>query len=79
MPQEYHELPEQVQRNILACLKVRREQLTNALLMEHYKSQLPTITDFDWRLKVLEAFTLLVYTISLFIESIYFTVGDGIE
>jgi len=59
MPQEYHELPEQVQRNVLACLKVRREQLTNALLMEHYKSQLPTVTDFDWRLKVLEPFTLL--------------------
>jgi len=59
MPQEYHELPEQVQRNILACLKIRREQLTNALLMEHYKSQLPTVTDFDWRLKVLESFTLL--------------------
>ncbi|KAH0950960.1 hypothetical protein HN011_004418 [Eciton burchellii] len=52
MPQEYHELPEQVQRNILACLKIRREQLTNALLMEHYKSQLPTVTDFDWRLKL---------------------------
>ncbi|RLU25268.1 hypothetical protein DMN91_003361 [Ooceraea biroi] len=52
MPQEYHELPEQVQRNILTCLKVRREQLTNALLMEHYKRKLPTVIDFDWRLKL---------------------------
>lgn len=52
MPQEYHELPEQVQRNILTCLKVRREQLTNALLREHYKKTLPTLIDFDWRHKV---------------------------
>lgn len=53
MPQEYHELPEQVQQNILTCLKIRREQLTNALLKEHYKRKLLTVTDFDWRLKVL--------------------------
>lgn len=53
MPQEYHELPEQVQQNILTCLKVRREQLTDVLLKEHYKKKLPTVTDFDWRLKVL--------------------------
>ncbi|XP_012222596.1 COMM domain-containing protein 8-like [Linepithema humile] len=52
MPQEYHELPEQVQQNILTCLKVRREHLTNALLREHYKRKLPTIVDFDWRLKL---------------------------
>lgn len=52
MPQEYQELPEQVQQIILTCLKVRREQLTNALLREHYKRKLPTVTDYDWRLKV---------------------------
>ncbi|XP_020281519.1 COMM domain-containing protein 8-like [Pseudomyrmex gracilis] len=52
MPQEYHELPEQVQQNILTCLRVRREQLTNALLREHYKRKLPTVVDFDWRLKL---------------------------
>ncbi|KAL0102146.1 hypothetical protein PUN28_018581 [Cardiocondyla obscurior] len=52
MPQEYHELPEQVQQNILTCLKVRREQLTDALLREHYKSKLPTVVDHDWRLKL---------------------------
>ncbi|XP_014468048.1 PREDICTED: COMM domain-containing protein 8-like [Dinoponera quadriceps] len=52
MPQEYHELPEQVQHNVLTCLKVRREHLTNALLREHYKRKLPTLTDFDWRLKL---------------------------
>lgn len=53
MPQEYHELPEQAQQNVLTCLKVRREQLTDALLKEHYKRKFPTVTDFDWRLKVL--------------------------
>lgn len=53
MPQEYHELPEQVQQNILTCLKVRREHLTNALLRKHYKQKLPTVIDLDWRLKVL--------------------------
>jgi len=52
MPQEYHELPEQVQQNILTCLKIRREQLTNALLREHYKRKLPTVIDFDWRSKL---------------------------
>jgi len=52
MPQEYHELPEQVQQIILTCLKVRREQLTNALLREHYKRKLPTVIDHDWRLKL---------------------------
>lgn len=52
MPQEYHELPEQVQQNILTCLKVRREHLTNALLRKHYKRKLPTVIDLDWRLKV---------------------------
>ncbi|XP_012062716.1 PREDICTED: COMM domain-containing protein 8-like [Atta cephalotes] len=52
MPQEYHELPEQVQQNILTCLKVRREQLTDALLREHYKRKLPTVIDHDWRLKL---------------------------
>lgn len=53
MPQEYHELPEQVQQNILTCLKVRREQLTNALLRKHYKRTLPTVIDSDWRLKLI--------------------------
>lgn len=52
MPQEYHELPEQVQQSILTCLKVRRQQLTDALLREHYKGKLPTVIDHDWRLKV---------------------------
>ncbi|XP_070150934.1 COMM domain-containing protein 8 [Polyergus mexicanus] len=53
MPQEYHELPEQVQHNILTCLKVRREHLTNALLRNHYKRNLPTVIDLDWKLKLI--------------------------
>lgn len=52
MPQEYHELPEQIQQNILSCLKVRREQLTDALLKEYAKEKHETVTDFDWRLKL---------------------------
>lgn len=52
MPHEYHELPEDLQQNILSCLKVRREQLTDALLREYSKVQNETVTDFDWRLKV---------------------------
>ncbi|CAL7934625.1 unnamed protein product [Xylocopa violacea] len=52
MPQEYHELPEQIQQSILSCLKVRREQLTDALLREHSKEKHDTVTDFDWRLKL---------------------------
>ncbi|KAK9307858.1 hypothetical protein QLX08_001929 [Tetragonisca angustula] len=53
MPQEYHELPEQIQQNILSCLKVRREQLTDALLMECSKEKHETVIDFDWRLKLI--------------------------
>lgn len=52
MPQEYHELPEHVQQNILTCLKVRREQLTDALLKEYSKEKGETVIDFDWRLKL---------------------------
>lgn len=52
MPPEYHELPEQIQKDILTCLKVRQEQLTRALLMEHSKRKLQTLVDFDWRLKL---------------------------
>ncbi|XP_076766386.1 COMM domain-containing protein 8 [Xylocopa sonorina] len=52
MPQEYHELPEQIQQSILSCLKVRREQLTDALLRECSKEKHDTVTDFDWRLKL---------------------------
>ncbi|XP_076239241.1 COMM domain-containing protein 8 [Calliopsis andreniformis] len=52
MPQEYHELPEHIQQNILTCLKVRREQLTDALLKEYSKEKHETLTDFDWRLKL---------------------------
>ncbi|CAK9794823.1 COMM domain-containing protein 8 [Anthophora quadrimaculata] len=52
MPQEYHELPEQIQHNILTCLKVRREQLTDALLKEYSKEIHETVIDFDWRLKL---------------------------
>ncbi|XP_043265176.1 COMM domain-containing protein 8-like [Colletes gigas] len=52
MPQEYHELPEPIQQNILTCLKARREQLTNALLKEYSKEKHETLTDFDWRLKL---------------------------
>lgn len=73
MPQEYHELPEQVQQNILTCLKVRREHLTNALLREHYKKKLPTIVDFDWRLKVFNMnnhFTFIL--LALFASSHFF-------
>lgn len=61
MPQEYHELPEQVQQNVLTCLRVRKEQLTNALLKEHYKRKLPTVTDFDWRLKVFYCQSLFLF------------------
>lgn len=53
MPQEYHELPEHIQQTILTCLRVRREQLTNALLKECSKEKCDTLTDFDWRLKVM--------------------------
>lgn len=52
MPQEYHELPEHIQQSILTCLKVRREQLTDALLKEYCKEEHETVTDFDWRLKL---------------------------
>ena len=52
MPLEYHALPEQVQQQILTCLKVRREQLTDALMRKRSKNSLPTLRDFDWRLKV---------------------------
>lgn len=54
MPPEYHDLPESIQKDILNCLKVRQEQLTHALLMEHSKQKLLTLVDFDWRLKVIE-------------------------
>jgi len=80
MPQEYHELPEQVQQNIFTCLKVRREHLTNALLREHYKRKLPTIADFDWRLKVFYTnnhFTFIL--LALFASSHFFIVGNGIK
>ncbi|KAK2579543.1 hypothetical protein KPH14_010842 [Odynerus spinipes] len=52
MPAEYHDLPEAIQKNILTCLKIRQEQLTRALLMEHSKRKLQTLVDFDWRLKL---------------------------
>lgn len=52
MPQEYHELPEHIQQNILLCLKLRREQLTDALLKEYSKEKYETVIDFDWKLKV---------------------------
>ena len=55
MPLEYHALPEQVQQRIFTCLKVRREQLTDALIRKHSKNNLPTLRDFDWRLKVKQA------------------------
>jgi len=64
MPQEYHELPEQVQQNILTCLKVRREQLTDALLRIHYKRKLPTLIDHDWRLRVSRANNLSAYIVN---------------
>lgn len=67
MPQEYHELPEQVQQNILTCLKVRREQLTNALLRKHYKRKLPTVIDSDWRLKVYQQSFFYLYLFLAFI------------
>lgn len=88
MPQEYHELPEQVQQNVLTCLKVRREQLTDALLREHYKRKLPTVIDYDWRLKV--SLTIILSTSALINQSLYlfltllaslrfFIVGNGFE
>ncbi|XP_033231432.1 COMM domain-containing protein 8-like [Belonocnema kinseyi] len=52
MPLEYHALPEQVQQRICSCLKVRREQLTDALLRKQSKNCVPTLRDFDWRLKL---------------------------
>ncbi|XP_017891719.1 COMM domain-containing protein 8-like [Ceratina calcarata] len=52
MPQEYHELPEQIQQNILSCLKVRREQLVDALSEDYSREKHDTVTDFDWRLKL---------------------------
>ncbi|XP_076173844.1 COMM domain-containing protein 8 [Ptiloglossa arizonensis] len=52
MPQEYHELPEPIQRSVFTCLKLRREQLTNALSIEYSKQKYETLIDFDWRLKL---------------------------
>lgn len=83
MPQEYHELPEQVQQNIFTCLKVRREQLTDALLREHYKRKLPTVIDHDWRLKVscLLIIILPAYNglYSWLMSLHFFAVGNGFE
>lgn len=76
MPQEYHELPEQVQQNVLTCLKIHREQLTNALLKEHCKRKLLTVTDFDWRLKVLSNTSSSFLALINVLSSI---VGDGIK
>lgn len=52
MPPEFHELPEAVQQQLLACLKIRREELTKALLKEESKNIRETVVDFDWRLKM---------------------------
>ncbi|XP_066603051.1 COMM domain-containing protein 8-like [Prorops nasuta] len=53
MPQEYHELPEHVQLNLLTCLKIRREQLLKALIKENSKRKRDTLIDFDWRIKLI--------------------------
>lgn len=52
MPQEYHELPDPIQQNLLTCLKARREHLADALLKDHSKEKYETLIDFDWRLKL---------------------------
>ncbi|XP_011500432.1 PREDICTED: COMM domain-containing protein 8-like [Ceratosolen solmsi marchali] len=51
MPLEYHELPEHVREIILICLRIRRSQLTDALLYKYSCRHLPTLLNFDWRLK----------------------------
>ncbi|XP_003424158.1 COMM domain-containing protein 8-like [Nasonia vitripennis] len=51
MPLEYHEFPEHVQQAILTCLRVRKNQLTNALLYEYSSRHILTMLEFDWRLK----------------------------
>ncbi|XP_014210148.1 COMM domain-containing protein 8 [Copidosoma floridanum] len=51
MPPEYTQLPKNVQNVILACLRVRKSQLTDALLNDYLSRQGPTLSDFDWRLK----------------------------
>ncbi|XP_012283761.1 COMM domain-containing protein 8-like [Orussus abietinus] len=50
---EYLELPEEVRSCVVNCLKLRQEQLTNVLIRKASKKILPTLTDFDWRLRLL--------------------------
>ena len=54
MPLEYHEFPENVQQALLTCIKVRKIQLTDALLYKYSSKHIPTLFDFDWRLKVIK-------------------------
>lgn len=52
MPIEFHGLPEHVQKALFTCLKVRKGQLVDALISKYSCKHLPTLVDFDWRLKV---------------------------
>ncbi|KAF7992833.1 hypothetical protein HCN44_005177 [Aphidius gifuensis] len=52
MPQTFFYYPENVQELIMTCLKVRQDQLCNALIADISQKKQPTVKDFDWRLKM---------------------------
>ena len=52
MPSEYHQFPEFVKSLFVSCIKVRKDQLTDAITRRISKSIFPTMLDFDWKIKV---------------------------
>jgi hypothetical protein len=59
MPLEYRELPEHVKQVILTCLRIRKAQLTDALLIKYSSKHFPTLCNFDWRLKVIPDYSII--------------------
>ncbi|XP_008558911.2 COMM domain-containing protein 8 [Microplitis demolitor] len=53
MPQEFLELPENIKTKIISCVNVRLDTLTSALITEVSQREKSTVTDFDWRVKMI--------------------------
>ncbi|XP_058790979.1 COMM domain-containing protein 8-like [Phymastichus coffea] len=51
MSLEFHELPKHIQDAMMTCLKVRKSELTDALLYHYSSKHKPTLLNYDWSLK----------------------------
>lgn len=77
MPLEFHALPKHIQEAIIICIKVRKCELSEALILNCSIKHRPTLLNYDWSLKVIEFIETIFSFCENFLVKIFILVRYG--